>query len=79
MPVSLERRDAEKNVFRFYQLGQDTDLFGMACVTRHWGRIGTQGRQMIQAFESADAASRALTRLSRAKLRRGYAEVPVSR
>ncbi|MGA8055725.1 MAG: WGR domain-containing protein [Burkholderiales bacterium] len=70
--VDLRRIDPAANCFRFYRLALWPDLFGGASVVRHWGRIGTRGRQQLNPYPSPEAAARMLERLHRQKLRRGY-------
>lgn len=59
---------------RFYSLAIQPTLFGEASVVRDWGRIGTNGRSMIETFDRPEMAEGALARLARAKRRRGYAD-----
>jgi predicted DNA-binding WGR domain protein len=40
---------------------------------RHWRRIGTSGKTMVQTFDGSAEAIKAFVRLERAKRRRGYA------
>lgn len=72
--LHLNRIDPAQNMRRFYSLAVQPTLFGGASVVRHWGRIGTGGRSMIETFDSGTEAARAAARLERAKRRRGYRE-----
>jgi predicted DNA-binding WGR domain protein len=47
-------------------------LFGEMWMIRNWGRIGTNGKTMVQTFDCS-AAVEAFGRLERAKRKRGYA------
>jgi predicted DNA-binding WGR domain protein len=71
-PLLLTRCDASRNMYRFYALNVDADLFDGAALTRNWGRIGTKGRFCIQLFGSRLEAERQLVLVLRRKLKRGY-------
>ncbi|WP_105383118.1 WGR domain-containing protein [Neorhizobium alkalisoli] len=71
-PLLLTRCDASRNMYRFYALNVDADLFDGAALTRNWGRIGTKGRFCIQLFGSRLEAERQLALVLRRKLKRGY-------
>ena len=73
-PVYLRRIDPSHNMRRFYTLAIQPTLFGGASVIRNWGRIGTNGRSMMETFEGPKAAASAFDRLARTKKRRGYSE-----
>lgn len=68
----LRKIDPGKNCHRFYALLIERDLFGNTCLVRHYGRIGTQGHEMVESFPSEGEAQRALESLLRRKLSRGY-------
>jgi len=68
----IERRDANRNMARFYALSIEPTLFGDACLTRRWGRIGSRGQAMIHQFEHEQDAVRLFLDLLRHKRRRGY-------
>lgn len=70
--ASLIRVRPEHNEWRYYRIEVWPDLFGRALLLRHWGRIGTQGRQRLEPHPDAGAAISALARLLHAKRRRGY-------
>ncbi|SIR34499.1 WGR domain-containing protein [Rhizobium sp. RU20A] len=61
---------------RFYQLSVETSLFGEPVLTRRWGRIGTRGRVVCEAFASREGALAALHDHETRKLRRGYRRRP---
>ena len=71
--TSLARVRPERNEWRFYRMEIWPDLFDRALLSRHWGRIGTEGRRRLDPFPDAGAAANALARLERQKRRRGYA------
>lgn len=73
--VVLQRRDVAQNVARFYVLAIEPSLYGDAALVRHWGRIGTHGRQRLDLFASIDEAGEALDVWLTRKLRRGYTPV----
>lgn len=68
----LERRDAGRNMARFYCLSVEGSLFGDTALVREWGRIGTSGRRRLDLFADVAQAEHAMRRLATAKLRRGY-------
>ncbi|WP_068298543.1 WGR domain-containing protein [Pararhodobacter sp. CCB-MM2] len=72
MTVVLERRDPTENVFRYYRLEVERDLFGTWCLIRCWGRIGTMGQSKIQAFDSRERAEALCHRIAARKRKRGY-------
>ena len=71
--VQLRRVDPARNMARFYNLTVYADLFGQWWLVSEHGRIGSPGRVMTYPFPGLDEAAAALTRLWRAKVRRGYA------
>jgi predicted DNA-binding WGR domain protein len=71
----LHRIDPEQRVARFYSLMIERDLFGTVRLVRNWGRIGTSGQELVEAFASEDDAGRALEAVARAKRRRGYRDL----
>ncbi|APO77487.1 WGR domain-containing protein (plasmid) [Rhizobium etli 8C-3] len=68
----IERRDATKNMARFYALAIEPTLFGTPCLTRRWGRIGTIGQAMVHHFDREEDAVRMFLELLRSKRARGY-------
>jgi predicted DNA-binding WGR domain protein len=73
--VVLRRIDAESGAARFYSLVVERDLFGQVVLVRHWGRIGTGGREMVEQHVSEAEALEAMDALIQAKRRRGYREL----
>ena len=71
----LHRIDPEQRVRRFYSLMIERDLFGTVRLVRNWGRIGTNGQELVEAFASEDDAGKALEAVARAKRRRGYRDL----
>ncbi len=71
-PVHLRRIDPSRNMRRFYTLAIQPTLFGGASIIRNWGRIGTNGRLMVETFDSDGEATSASIRVERAKRRKGY-------
>ena len=53
----------------------ERDLFGEVRLVRAWGRIGTQGSELVQVFATEREAAEALKVLARAKRRRGYRDL----
>jgi predicted DNA-binding WGR domain protein len=71
----LHRIDRELGVRRFYSLMIERDLFGTVRLVRNWGRIGTNGQELVEAFDSELKAGQALEAVARAKRRRGYRDL----
>lgn len=72
----IERRDAARNMARFYALSIEPTLFGDICLTRRWGRIGTRGQMRAMSFSHEDEALAQFARIQRQKASRGYRECP---
>jgi len=68
----VERTDRTKNMSRFYAMSIEPNLFGEACLTRRWGRIGAKGQTMIHHFEREQDAVKLFLNLTRQKRNRGY-------
>jgi len=51
-PLVLRRIDPDCGVARFYSLMIERDLFGTIRLVRTWGRIGTNGQELVQVFAS---------------------------
>ncbi len=71
-PLHLRRIDPSRNMRRFYSMSIQPTLFGGASLIRHWGRIGTNGQEMMETFDDSPAAADAMAQLERTKRRRGY-------
>lgn len=71
-PVRLEKRVPEKNQHRFYRLLLAPTLFGEWSLIREWGRIGQQGRVVVDTFDTFAEASSTFDRKAAEKGRRGY-------
>ncbi len=65
----LHRIDPEQSVARFYSLMIERDLFGRVVLVRNWGRIGTNGRELVEEFAGELEAA------AQAKRRRGYRDL----
>ena len=70
--IRVERVDPAANMYRFYRLRLQPDLFGGVSLLREWGRIGNQGRFMIDCFEDAGQAVDAMLSIYLSKQKRGY-------
>ncbi|MFK8254113.1 WGR domain-containing protein [Ancylobacter terrae] len=70
--IYVERRDCARNMARFYAMSIETTLFGHACVTRRWGRIGACGQSVQHSFDREDEAVRLFLDLLGRKRRKGY-------
>jgi predicted DNA-binding WGR domain protein len=51
------------------------DLFGTVRLVRNWGRIGTNGQELVEIFADELEAGQALEAVARAKRRRGYRDL----
>lgn len=71
----VERTDVSKNMARFYAMSIQPNLFGEACLTRCWGRIGTVGQTKSHHFKTEREAVALFLDLLRKKKRRGYTAV----
>jgi predicted DNA-binding WGR domain protein len=71
----LHRRDPEQGIRRFYSLMIERDLFGTVRLVRNGGRIGTNGRELVEIFADELEAGEALETVARAKRRRGYQDL----
>lgn len=72
----VERRDSMKNMARYYAMAIEPTLFGEACLTRRWGRIGANGQMKVHHFEREEEAVRLFLDLLRQKRSRGYRPKP---
>ncbi|MDI6024880.1 WGR domain-containing protein [Corticibacterium sp. UT-5YL-CI-8] len=73
-PLHFRRIDPTRNMARFYSLSLQPTLFGELSLVRNWGRIGTEGRGMIETFSAPAEAEKARRRMERIKHRKGYRE-----
>ena len=71
----LHRRNPEEGIARFYSLMIERDLFGRVVLVRNWGRIGTNGRELVEEFAGEIEAGQALEAVAQAKRRRGYRDL----
>jgi predicted DNA-binding WGR domain protein len=71
----LRRAEPARQVARFYALLVERDLFGTVVLVRNWGRIGTNGREMVEEFSTEIKAGRALEVLAQRKRQRGYRDL----
>lgn len=71
-PLHLRRIDPSQNMRRFYCLSIQPTLFGETSLIRHWGRIGTNGQEMVETFAESAVAAEAMARIELTKRRRGY-------
>jgi predicted DNA-binding WGR domain protein len=71
----LHRIDPEQGIRRFYFLMIERDLFGTVRLVRNWGRIGTNGQELVEVFPDEEEAGQALEAIVAAKRRRGYRDL----
>ncbi len=72
----VERSDALRNMARYYAMDISLTLFGQACLTRRWGRIGSRGQSKLHIFENEQEAVSLFLDILRQKRRRGYSPTP---
>lgn len=70
----FRRIDPARNMARFYMLSLEPTLFGEVAVLRHWGRIGTRGRQALNLCATRAEAETMLARQIARRRKRGYVE-----
>ena len=70
--VTPYKTEPAKNIFRFYRLDIQADLFGNQCLIRQWGRIGKAGQMKTAPFPTLEAAEQELAKYQRLKSNRGY-------
>ncbi len=70
--LHIERRDAARNMARYYVLSIRPTLFGDVQLERRWGRIGARGQAMSHSFAREEDAVRLFLDLLRRKRMRGY-------
>ena len=71
--ITLRRIAPDQNMWRFYRLEVQVDLFGRWCLVREWGRIGRRGQMRSVSFSSSAEAETALQKQRRHKEQKGYA------
>jgi predicted DNA-binding WGR domain protein len=74
----VERTEPERNMARFYAVSIEPTLFGNTCLTRRWGRIGSNGQMKVHHFAQEKEAVELFLDLVRQKRRRGYSTRPIS-
>ncbi len=77
--IYIERTEPTKNMARYYAMEISGSLFGEACLTRTWGRIGRRGQSKMEHFRSEHEAVDMFLDLMRQKRKRGYRPKPPSR
>ena len=68
----VERKNASRNMARFYAMSIEPNLFGDISLIRRWGRIGTHGQQMEHSFSREEEAVALFLDLLKRKRQRGY-------
>jgi predicted DNA-binding WGR domain protein len=71
----LHRIDPEQGIRRFYSLMIERDLFGTIRLVRNWGRIGTNGQEKAEEYNSEEEAGQALEAIAQVKRQRGYRDL----
>ena len=75
----IERKDATKNMARYYAMSIEPNLFGEACLIRRWGRIGAGGQSRMHHFTREEEAVKLFLELLRKRRSRGYEPKPHGR
>jgi predicted DNA-binding WGR domain protein len=70
--ITLYRVNPAKNMFRFYHVDIQSDLFGCQCVIREWGRIGRAGQTRIVPYPTITDAQAAFEKQKAVKEKKGY-------
>jgi predicted DNA-binding WGR domain protein len=71
--IRLQKRDPQRNQYRYYLLTVQPNLFGTWSLIREWGRIGRPGQVKIELCDSPEEAIDAFRGKLLQKRRRGYA------
>ncbi len=71
----LHRIGPEQGIRRFYSLMIERDLFGTVRLVRNWGRIGTNGQEKAEEYNSEEEAGQALEAIAQVKRQRGYRDL----
>ena len=74
LAIELERREPQRNMYRYYRLELERDLLGAVIARRSWGRIGTRGQTKVSAFATDREAQAELLLWERRKRQRGYVD-----
>lgn len=77
MHVRLEKFNHTRKQKRYYALRLTQTLFGEWCLVREWGVIGGAAQEKRTYMPEAQIAKEELERLKAAKLKGGYAVIPV--
>ena len=77
MHVRLEKFNHTRKQKRYYALRLNKTLFGEWCLVREWGVIGGAAQENRDYLPEGAAAKEELERLKAAKLKGGYAVIPV--
>jgi len=75
----IERTDPSRNMARYYAMSIEPTLFGAACLTRRWGRIGTAGQEKAHHFQREEDAVHLFLDVLRQKRARGYRPAATNR
>ncbi|SHG52594.1 WGR domain-containing protein [Cognatishimia maritima] len=77
MHVRLEKFNHTRKQKRYYALRVSQTLFGDWCLIREWGVIGGAAQVRRDYLPEGTIAEAELERLKAAKLKGGYAVIPV--
>jgi len=70
--IYLTKRDAAKNMARFYALDVQPTLFGDWALVKEWGRIGRAGQGRSSLYGERVQAEAMLGRELDRRIKRGY-------
>jgi predicted DNA-binding WGR domain protein len=71
----LRRVNPDRGVTRFHSVLIIRNLFGTIRLLRNWGRIGTNGQELVEVFADQIEAGEALEAIARVMRRRGYRDL----
>lgn len=73
--MRLERKNRDKNEYRFYEVNIEMDLFEECSLVICWGRIGSSSRQRIASSGEFATVKTLAEKVSERKMRSGYSPV----
>lgn len=68
----VERTDPARNMARYYAMEITETLFGEACLTRTWGRIGASDQAKTHLFDREEEAVQLFLHFTKQKHARVY-------
>ncbi len=71
-PIMLYKIDPARNLFRYYSLSIQPNLFGSWSLIKGWGRISCLGRMQVELCEDLEDVAKVFERKFAEKVKRGY-------